>query len=300
VCAKGERHCVGFPARALPYKETPPDHPLADAPSLALHPAIEPERMAKFGSRAAVVADPKRWAALTGPGGVESLWTSADGTRALIRREHGTKLGGPSFEGLSFVDLATHVVLDQASMCGDFVGADAVVDDGATVLLARYFIDDHPNVTVALVDLALGRFVAINPEGKPLASTTCTKRASSPHFATGEAFGELVDARHRRTSTALLTLEGKRVATLDGDFPTCEDEHMRDSRRALVVNDATQIVVTESANLWADDGDSEGDVCVGRMRILPETSTSAHQPPRCLGRCAESAGALDPKSRWAP
>jgi hypothetical protein len=170
-------------------------------------------------------------------------------------------------------------------MCGDFAGADAVTNDDETLLLAKYYVDEGARIVVALVDLARSRFIAVRPGAKPLSSAACTREWLTPQFAADGDFGVLVDPTHRRTGSALLTLDGVAVAALRGDHPDCGFGFRNPSCREFRDGDAARVIVAEAPN--------PSSVCVGRAQLAPVASSSERREPRCIRRCAERGVGFD-------
>jgi hypothetical protein len=289
VCGEGAGQCLSFPLSGKPLQAKQPEHRLDETPRLALRQDREPMRVSRSGARVVVDGDPKRWVALAH--GAHALWSSADRNRALLRTKHTrATVGGPTLEELFLVDFSAHSILAQASMCGDFAGADAVTNDDETLLLAKYYVDDAPSIKVALVDLEHSKFIAIRPGAKPLSSTACTSEWLTPQFAKDDDFGVLVDPTHRRTATALLTLDGVVIATLAGDHPDCGSGFRQPNCREFQVDANARIIVAEMPD--------SSLVCVGRAQLLPVASTSARRASRCIPRCAERGGGFDESTQF--
>ena len=282
ICG-GKGACIAFGKDGSATNAVPPTVAGTDLVAPTLTVPREPTPLVRVGGRLVVDGDPKRWIAMPGNDVGQVLWTSKDGTRAMLWRSVPSTTSAQR-EKLDLVDLAKHVVVAHTEGCAYFAGADSARTDANESFLLMDFGMANPVLTYALFDLKNARFVALSSATNKLpAGNVCGDDVVGSSFETDFGFGTLVDATHRRTHDALYTLDGKRVATLVGDFPR-PPPHPATDQREVVIDDATHVVVVTTSIR----------VCTGVMHLLASTAPPTEPPPpRCVRKCGAATNLQD-------
>jgi hypothetical protein len=283
LCTK-KGACVALGAGVAPRKSSPPATPLSDV-AFDLHEWSGPEQIVVAGARVQLVGAPKRWAAVpfsaTKVG--QLLWLSKDGTRAIVLRVAGA-IGGskPSRDLVDLVDLREHTNLAHGELCNYEIHTGVQTNEAETAAVIS-FGHDNPIVFVGVIDLVRAQFALLGTTSKT-GYEGCGVDDFGKKFENAEEAG-LFDATRRRAGRTLVSLEGKIVARLDGDFPSGPIAPGMGVERAEEIDANRRVVVRTTF------AGKRPVICAGVMRIVPATTDEgpALGPPRCIAQCPTSS-----------